>query len=109
VSNPFVAVSVPGNPAGPLPQDQASLIHVAEPNVLVTGVKLADDGEGLIVRLWELAGRSTTAHLRLDPHIAAARAQTCSLVEEARESLTIRDGVIEVPARGSGLATVRIQ
>jgi len=108
-SNPLIAVPVKANPQGLLPSSPTSLISVAEPNVMVTGVKRADDGHDLIVRLWELTGKPTTAHLRLDRHIPAAKAQACNLVEEIREPLEVRDGEIAVPIRASGLATVRVQ
>jgi hypothetical protein len=109
VSNPLVGLPVTAHPQGPLPERPTSLISVAEPNVIVTGVKLADDGPDLIVRLWELTGKPTTAHLRLDRHIPLAKAQGCNLVEESGGPLEIHDGEIAVPIRASGLATVRVQ
>ena len=111
VSNPLLAVPVKPNPQGPLPNGPTSLVSVAEPNVIVTGIKRADEGGALIVRLWELTGRPTTAHVRLDRHVSAARAEACNLVEEPANNapLEIRDGVIAVPIRGHGLAGVRVQ
>jgi hypothetical protein len=108
-SNPLIAVPVQANPKGPLPASPTSLVSVAEPNVMVTAIKLADEGGGLVVRLWEVTGRPTTAHLRFDPHVRAARAEECNLVEEPQKPLESRDGAVAVPIRGSGLATVRIQ
>ena len=77
--------------------------------MIVIGTKKADEDEGLIVRLWELTGKATTAHLRVDRHVPAARATACNLVEEPQNPLESRDGRIAVPIRGSGLATVRIE
>ena len=108
-SNPMVGVVVKANPQGPLPEIPISLVSVAEPGVIVTGTKLANEGGGLIVRLWELTGRATTAHVQLDRHIPAAKAQACNLMEEPLNPLEIHDGVIAVPVRGSGLATIRIE
>ena len=108
VSNPLLGVVVRANPQGPLPGEPTSLVSVAEPNVIVIGTKQADEGRGLIVRLWELAGQPTTAHLRLDRHIPAAKATACNLVEEPEGPLEIHDGEVAVPIRGRGLATVRI-
>jgi len=109
VSNPLIGVAVGPNPQGKLPGDAASLISVAEPNVMVIGVKRSETGEGLVVRLWELEGRPTTAHLRLDPRIPATRATACNLVEVPGQPLETRDGTVAVPIRGCGLATVRIE
>ena len=108
VSNPLVGMVVQGHRSGPLPKRPTSLISVAEPNVMVIGTKLADEGGGLVVRLWEIAGQPTTAHLRLDQRIPAAKADACNLVEEPRQPLSIDDGAIAVPIRSRGLATVVI-
>ncbi|MGA2034103.1 MAG: glycosyl hydrolase-related protein, partial [Thermoguttaceae bacterium] len=108
VSNPLVGVAVQGHRSGPLLEKPTSLISLAEPNVMVIGTKLAEEGGGLVVRLWEIAGQATTAHLRLDQHIPAAKAEACNLVEDSRQPLAIKDGVIAVPMRGHGLATVVI-
>jgi alpha-mannosidase len=107
----LLAVPVQANPQGPLPNSPTSLVSVAEPNVIVTGIKRADEGGALIVRLWELTGHATTAHVRLDRHVAAVRAEACNLVEEPTKNgpLEIRDGVISVPIRGHGLAGVRVE
>lgn len=109
-STPLVAVPVvQPNPQGVLPDNAASLVSVAEPNVIVIGTKQADDGQALIVRLWELTGQATTAHLTLDRHIPASKATACSLVEESQQALEVKAGALAVPIRGYGLATVRIE
>ena len=109
VSNPLRGVIVKANPQGPLPGEPTSLVSVAEPNVVVTALKRADEGQALIVRLWELTGQPTTAHLRLNGLIPAAKAQACNLVEEPAAPLEISGGQVAVPVRGAGLATVRIE
>jgi alpha-mannosidase len=101
-------VAVKPNPQGPLAAGAGSLISVAEPNVLVVGTRQAKNGRGLLLRLWELAGKATTAHVRLGP-LSIRSATSCNLVEEPQGPLAVRDGAIEVPIRGSGLATVRVE
>jgi hypothetical protein len=108
VSNPLLGVPVAANASGPLPEHPTSLVAVAEPNVIVIGTKRADEGGSVVVRLWEVAGKATTAHIRLDPRIRAAKAEACNLVEEPQGTLEVRDGQIAVPIRGSGLATIRV-
>ena len=109
VSNPLSAVVVDANRQGILPDTPTSLLSVDEPGVMITGVKMPDEGRGLIVRLRETAGRVTTAHLRLHPQLAATKADTCNLVEDLQGPLEVRDQAVAVPIRGSGLATVRIE
>ncbi len=107
-SNPLVAVPVEGQPKGRLPAGSASFVDIAEPNVLLIGAKQSEQGAGLVLRLWEVSGRPTTAHVRLD-HLPIRRATACNLVEEQLNKLKIKDRVVAVPLRGSGLATVVVQ
>jgi len=107
-SNPLSGGVLKANRNGPLTAPSGSLLSIDEPNVFLVGARRAAEGEGLILRLWELTGKPTTAHVRL-PHIPFKKATACNLVEEPQGPLEIRDGAIAVPIRGSGLATVRVE
>jgi hypothetical protein len=108
-SNPLLAVPAEGTPgAGLLPAESASLVEIAEPNVLLLGAKQSETGDGLVLRLWETSGQSATAHVRLN-HLPARAAVKCNLVEEPQGDLEINDHVLAVPLRGSGLATVLVK
>ncbi len=108
VSNPLVGIVAEANPGGLLPAAGASLVTIDEPNVLLVGARQASEGDGLLLRLWEANGQATTAHVRLGP-IPVKKATATNLVEEPRGELEVTDGVIAVPIRGSGLATVRVE
>jgi hypothetical protein len=84
-------------------------MSVAEPNVMILGTKQPDEGKGLIVRLWEIGGAATTAHLRLDPHLAGKKAQATSVMEDPQGPLEIQNDTVAVPVRARGVATVRIE
>jgi alpha-mannosidase len=79
LNQPLLAFQ-PGSHGGPLKRE-FSLLRVepaagdsgAAPDVAVRAVKLAEDGEELVVRLQELAGRATTARLSFAAPIAAMR------------------------------------
>jgi alpha-mannosidase len=60
----------------------ASWLEVAPSNVVVTSLKPSDDGEGLVVRCYEVEGRATEAVLTLDRSVRAVR---CNLLEERQE------------------------
>jgi hypothetical protein len=87
---------------------EGSLCNTIEDNVFLTTVKPAQDGKGFIVRLLEVAGKKTKAHLHLGL-LKAVKAQRCSLVEEPLEELEIHDGAIAVDMPGHGIATVRVE
>jgi alpha-mannosidase len=114
-SNPLLAAPVQLRAGGPLPATSASFLDVAEPNVIVLGAKRPEEGNGLVVRLWELSGKATTAHLRVGAAAgipgwpAARKATACTLVEAPGQALPIRDGTVTVPLGKFGLATVRIE
>jgi hypothetical protein len=108
VASPLLAVPTEANPAGTLSAPATSLIEIAEPNVLLVGLKRAEADEGLVLRLWEVAGQATTAHVRL-PLVPFQKARSTSLVEEPGESLEVRQSAVAVPIRGCGLATVLVQ
>ena len=108
VSNPLVATAIGANKAGVLPGDSASLVEIAEPNVVLVGAKQAEESNALVLRLWEASGKATTAHVRV-PLLKASKATACNLVEEPAEPLEVRGGTIAVPIRASGLATVMVE
>jgi alpha-mannosidase len=107
-SNPLLAVPVDANQRGPLAEPAASLVSVDEPNVIVIGARKATVGDGLMVRLWEVSGKATTAHVRL--HGAAVKKATaCNLVEAPQGDVEVKQGAVCVPIRASGLATVIVE
>jgi hypothetical protein len=108
VASPMQAVTAGANPDGSLPGDSAGLLTIREPNVLLVGMKRADSGAGLVLRLWEVSGRATTAHVQL-PGVPFTSARRCSLVEEPQQSLEVRQSAVAVPIRGSGVATVLVE
>jgi hypothetical protein len=105
---PTYVVRVGGRPGGVLAPGAGSLAAVAEPNVRLVAAKRADAGAGLVLRLWEVGGRATTAHVRL-PQMKPTKATACNLVEEPQGAPEIEDGAISVPVRGRGLATVLVE
>ena len=107
-SNPLVAVKADANPAGPLAAEGASLVEIAEPNVLLIGMKQSESGDALVLRLWETTGQATTAHVRLRS-IPVKKATLANLVEVPEGPAEVRQSTIAVPIRASGLATVLVE
>jgi hypothetical protein len=87
----------------------ASLLSLAEPNAMIIGVRHSETGPGFVVRLWEVAGKATTLHLKVHPLLRPTKATACNLVEVPGQALEIQDGTVAVPIRASGLATVLIE
>ena len=88
------------------------LAEILTPNVLLSGMKKAEDSDALVVRLYDVSGKDTVAKLRLDPSLAAPGAQAveCDVLEAplAESTAKMTDGTLSVRIRAFGTATVRI-
>jgi hypothetical protein len=71
---------------GILSPAQASLAEARPENVLISALKTAEDGQGLMVRVLETAGRSSEAQLTL-PLSTIASADACNAVEDCGGAL----------------------
>lgn len=107
-SNPLIAVQTDAKPDGPLPSGSSSLVEIDQPNVLLIGMKQAESGEGLLLRLWEIADEPTNVQVRL-PTVPFEKATACNLVEVPQQPLEVRNGKVSVPIRASGVATVVLE
>ncbi|MFD5325751.1 alpha-mannosidase [Streptomyces sp. NPDC127092] len=89
--------------------DVAPLVGVADEAVVLSAVKLADDGSGdVVVRLYE--SRGGRARTRLTAGFALAGARPCDLLERPRDEQEVRvegDGVL-VELRPFQLLTLRL-
>jgi alpha-mannosidase len=70
---------VKANPTGTLPPEQ-SLLAVAEDNVVITGVKKAEDDDSLVVRFFESHARPSHATLKLP--FDTGKVATVNLIED---------------------------
>jgi alpha-mannosidase len=75
---------------------------------VLLNLKPAEVGSGFIARLQEIGGQATMASLRIK-HLQTGRATACNLVEEDQGPLAIKGGVVSVPMRANGIATVRLE
>jgi hypothetical protein len=94
------------NPRQPDPMALADqVVTVDRPNVLVTAVKPASRGEGVIVRLECFEAHGCQVRMRTLRPIIAAR--LCDARERDQTELTIDDGEVQVPVAGS-ITSVRL-
>ena len=109
-STPLEAVAVIGPGAGSLPAKHAFL-RVDAPNALLLAAKIAEDGQGLIIRLMETAGEAVEANLE----VAAMELGQAYLTNVVEENVAVMEHAVleharhtvRVPLRPYGLATVR--
>ena len=116
-NNPLI-VRVPDPHQGEMPAT-ASLIRVEPSSVVLTAVKPAgnplarmagpdvDPANGLVLRLYESAGRSTTARIACAWPIGGA--EFTNVAEEGHRSLTVVDGSVAVELEPFEIATLQIK
>jgi alpha-mannosidase len=92
--------------AGSLPPDH-SFASVSPENVVLTAVKKAEDANGLIFRVYEWAGKETTAEFHLPP--GATGATVTNLMEQAEgDPLKIEGDAVKVPIHPYEILTIRV-
>ena len=102
---PLTAVVTTAHP-GSLPASH-SFASVAPENVVLTAVKKAEDANGLIFRVYEWAGKDTTAEFHVPP--GATSATVTNLMETPEGSpLIVVDDVVKAPIHPYEILTIRV-
>ncbi len=86
-------------------------LAVGPQNVMVAAFKQAEDGNGDILRLYELEGRDTEALVMLHPVLINEKTGVwlCNLHEEPRERLQRGGkGALRIPLKANSIATIRL-
>jgi hypothetical protein len=96
-----------GNPQRPLSPAPSSFLALDAPNVVVENWKAAEDGQGSILRLLEVGGRSATARLNF-PLFELKRAWLTNAVEENQVEVPVSEHSLAVKLRPHEILTVRI-
>ena len=86
--------------------------EVLTPNVMLGGFKKAEEGSAVVVRLYEMEGRDTTARVKFDPALipATAKAVETDVLERPVKSDTARfvRGVLSVRVPAFGTVSVKL-
>jgi alpha-mannosidase len=108
VLNPLSASTLKPGQQGMLPADCQAWCHIVPDNVLLVTAKPAEDGNGIIFRLWEAAGQACEVTLTLPHRIQPFTAQQTSLVEENQQRLEVIQNSVRFAISAFGIATIRI-
>lgn len=87
-------------------QKEYSLASVNCPNVVIETVKRAEDGEGMIIRMYESENAYTKAKLTVNRTFK--KAQICNLLEEEESTAPVSGQVIDVTLKPYEVVTVKI-
>jgi alpha-mannosidase len=94
-------------PGGGKLAPSVSWFRIDAPEIVIETVKQAEDGEGLIVRLYESAGASTRAELACG--FALAEAAEVNLIEEEPKPLDVSGGGLRLEFRPFEIRTLRLK
>lgn len=86
----------------------ASLLDLDNPDVVVTAWKLAEDGDGSIVRLEEIAGKAEAVHIS-SAYLRVTQAWRSNALEDRLSTLPSIDGGVHIQLKPFEVATIRIK
>ncbi|HEY3418505.1 MAG TPA: glycoside hydrolase family 38 C-terminal domain-containing protein [Armatimonadota bacterium] len=97
--------------AGDLPPT-AGFLDILTPNVMLSGLKKAEDADALILRLYETDGKATRAQVKLDAALAPSNAPAVEtdVLEQPLPTNTakMQDDIVTVDLPAYGMVTVKI-
>jgi alpha-mannosidase len=103
LNDPIILRSIAGGTGA---NNMASLISVNRDNVTIETVKQAEDGNGLIVRLYE--NHQYRSNVTLQTGFDLAEAYHCNLLEENEAPLNVNGNTVTLPIRPYQIATLRL-
>jgi alpha-mannosidase len=102
------AAILPSKAPGKLPSDEASLLEVNNSSVAVTTWKLAEDGQGSILRLQETAGKPQSVGIR-SAYVKMDQVWRCSLLEDNLQELKVDRHGFQVEVKPFEIVTLRLR
>jgi alpha-mannosidase len=107
VNSPFPTAVVAPDLTAPAIPSSFSLCRVSEPNYVVSDIKIADDGRGIIVRGFEMADRESQVRLQFPLQVEGANA--VSLIEEdSSQPMAVSAGELQFHAGRRAIDAFRI-
>lgn len=89
--------------------DELGMLRVDARNVMIDTIKKAEDGRGLIVRLYEFGGIRTISALEMNPALGTVQtAQETNLLEEFEAELTLSGQRVEISLAPYEIKTLKL-
>ncbi len=108
VAQSMPATWVTGGVSAPLKAARHSFLSVTPGNVMVTGFKVAEDGRGWVLRLWECEGQATEVMVDVTG-LGVTQAWHCDLLERTQAPLAVPGGVVRLTVPARGLRAIRFE
>ena len=86
-----------------------SFVSVNKPNVMIETVKQAEDGNGVVIRIYEYENSLTKAQISLDRAAEIVSIEECNLIEEFIETVPKTENGFEIEIKPYEIKTYRIK
>ncbi|KIT17044.1 alpha-mannosidase [Jannaschia aquimarina] len=86
---------------------RGSIVECESQRIVIETIKPAEDGEGIIVRLYEAHNTNGPVTLRFDPAVRSV--ERCGLLETESEPITLTKGEAAVSLRNYEILTLRLR
>jgi alpha-mannosidase len=103
LNDPLIVRRISGGDSAAPPE---SLLSVDADNVIIETVKRAEDGQGIIVRMYE--NERCRSAVTLTAGFPLAEAHRCNLLEENQEKLAVAGSAVTVDVRPYQIITLRL-
>ncbi len=112
-NHPLMGVNT-GAHGGPSPATAESVLACDGAGAVITQIKLAEDGDGMIIRLLETEGKKTTARVTVNPALlgkvgSVRRVDLLERDEANVPAATAMDDGFSLPLSAHEIASVRVQ
>ena len=97
------ALSAEGGCAG----DETSFVWIDKQNVIIETVKEAEDGDGVIIRLYESENARTKAHISFEKPVASV--ESCDCVEKTKETVCVAGDGFDITIKPYEIQTYRVR
>jgi len=107
-NNPLDVILLDKASTGRLSAAKGSFCEINRKNVIVSSIKKAENGQGFIVRLFEVEGKSGKIEIRF-PCLQSIKAHLTGMLEENIKSLPVTKNAVKVKIESFALTTIRVE
>jgi alpha-mannosidase len=83
-----------------------SVISTDDPNLVIDTIKRSEDGDAVVVRLYECHGARGTARLKVMPR--CTRATFCNILEEDGDEAKLNGGTLETTYSPHQIVSIKL-
>ncbi|KAJ3175511.1 Alpha-mannosidase 2C1 [Geranomyces variabilis] len=99
---------IAGIPAIPADFPPCQFFKVDTANLVLDTVKVAEDGDALVLRLYESCGGRGAAKLSIHPKLGIDSAHFCNVLEDVQSAADITGGVLTIPFTPFKIISIKV-